>query len=1296
MKLRKWLSLLLVMALAFTMLSQSGVTVSATELSDTSEATEDTDDSVQTSSETDASDQEQQDSQEADLDAEQQTPEDAGNPADNSENGNAEEADKNAENADADKNPVNPDAAETEKDPESPSAGETAQDPENPDDAGTEQPPEIPDTDETKQDPETSDTDETKQDPETPDAAETEQLPENPDAAGTMEQNPENSNPEGAEKTPESPDAAGTTEHDPENPDAAAPEQPAEEQVPDDEVTEDGTTVYSLFPLKEVYVSLYLNGYSDQQLKTMKVTELVKLLEENTDREGNAIVIPDDAEILCGFQRSDEGYVMDRDEFHPLDRKGTIDMSSPNSDEDDMNYTMQLIVGTNNQLDADNIRYIVNVYINLIEEDLDYYVYAKETEGSSYRQKISSKKIQSKESSLLGDIRIPVTEVSYYPEDDSPYQAGSTCYLGIRSGIANNEKRNIDVNIYPMQNYLNYQKGGTLEGAITDQILVDYSSSLSQEGGYEADYSSPDSANPLVAKNVFCIVYSDAYNGKVIAARGLIFVISSDAPKTVKGKVYAYQDGQMKEAAKLTYSGADNRNDNAIWGVDQKGEVVVKYNSYWNDFTVQSEYSEEDDFYYVMDADSRIDKVVRGSYNSWQEAAEDKAEDVTGQVLPGNTSVKPYGYEIKGSRSFTVFYKDGLVLKVHVDLIFPSQQENTDVSFYVQGAVAHEDDVFRVDTSLDSYYRNGYQTLFINDTDVDLKNLIPIFHCNDNVRVYVGTEQKSGESVQDFSNGPVLYNAFINDNPRNYQVSFIKKENSPKLYVNGPDEREVFLTESYNYRQHDILIANVGTEALTGLKVELLNATHVKLDDYWTVGGENNDMLGAFTTVNGKDLNGNHVSYGELFNLAKIRLQPDGEGEITGTLKVSADGQEDVLIKLRGFAGNPKITTESLGEGVKYVPYSYVVATNSMYDWNKVTFSIESGELPEGVTMDEKTGEIYGVPKVAGEFPITVMASFSRSEFVPSYANFTLKINENTDDNVYGASDPGYEIEEHVGTQVSDTEFSVYHYVLTQRDDQLFVSTGVLGEFQDLWLNGEKLVDGVDYSKESGSTRITIRRQTFENKANQTGSNTLAAEFRVDGKRENELKRTAQNFNIDFREGGGSKKRGSSDNDADGGSSGSGAGTAVSATQATLVMRMVDTAGNPLPNMTVELHSTPKVTQSNANGIAIFGGVDSGAHTLYAKDAAGNVIASRGFELVFGDRTQIIGDQLTVKAGAASTIGVQLVGNELKFLSLQAGDVYRVLPAGTNDTSNAGAWLLLVMLSGCMLFGAGLYWKRKR
>ena len=61
------------------------------------------------------------------------------------------------------------------------------------------------------------------------------------------------------------------------------------------------------------------------------------------------------------------------------------------------------------------------------------------------------------------------------------------------------------------------------------------------------------------------------------------------------------------------------------------------------------------------------------------------------------------------------------------------------------------------------------------------------------------------------------------------------------------------------------------------------------------------------------------------------------------------------------------------------------------------------------------------------------MASFNRKEFEPSYASFTLKVNENTDDNVYGATDPGYEIQEHVGTQRPDPQIGTYHYVLTSR-----------------------------------------------------------------------------------------------------------------------------------------------------------------------------------------------------------------------------------------------------------------------
>ena len=177
---------------------------------------------------------------------------------------------------------------------------------------------------------------------------------------------------------------------------------------------------------------------------------------------------------------------------------------------------------------------------------------------------------------------------------------------------------------------------------------------------------------------------------------------------------------------------------------------------------------------------------------------------------------------------------------------------------------------WNIDTYNDEY---GYQTLFLNSSTVDLSQLKPVFSTssdeNGTTKVYVGSEQKSGESIQDFSKGTVQYTAsYNNQTPRNYWVTFAKKEAGARLFVNGPSEREVLLTAQYG-NKHDILIANIGDAKLTGLKVEL-NATHVKLDDYWTVGGDGNDTLAPFTTTE-KDYS---LDYGELANLARIRLLP--------------------------------------------------------------------------------------------------------------------------------------------------------------------------------------------------------------------------------------------------------------------------------------------------------------------------------------------------------------------------------------------------------------------------------------
>lgn len=140
--------------------------------------------------------------------------------------------------------------------------------------------------------------------------------------------------------------------------------------------------------------------------------------------------------------------------------------------------------------------------------------------------------------------------------------------------------------------------------------------------------------------------------------------------------------------------------------------------------------------------------------------------------------------------------------------------------------MGYEGKIYSAVSSEDSYYQNRYQMILINDVDADLSSLKPTFQTSsDQVKVMVGEKQESGVSVQDFSKGPVTYSVYVDDNPKQYVVAFVKKDTEAKLFVNGPDEREVFLTGAGDYKNHDIVVANVGEKELTGLKAELIGAT---------------------------------------------------------------------------------------------------------------------------------------------------------------------------------------------------------------------------------------------------------------------------------------------------------------------------------------------------------------------------------------------------------------------------------------------------------------------------------------
>lgn len=872
---------------------------------------------------------------------------------------------------------------------------------------------------------------------------------------------------------------------------------------------ESGIEPFSLLPIEEKEAYLLLNEYSQEQLKEMPLETVLGLIK---DMDGNTIQFPEDASIVWAYFKDAEGNILE-DVYHEIGRDTIVDMTCYRYTK---SYTMELIVGSGNQLDADNIRYIVKVFItDTFAENISYEVY--EATSSGGRKRVENGGIIATSSSVLENIGVPVTQVSYMTPS---YQDGKSYLLGIDSSLSESQK-DIRVDVYPMKKFLEYYcDGKPLQGAITDDIL---NQRLWSGGGYQGLYQEKADTD---ADNFFCVVYANAETGEVLAYQGLVFVVCAEEYQ-INGTIYAYEAGNMKNITDSQYTYSSSSNSWQInLGGDTNGVDVTYYN--WKKYennTLKAGYSAEE-YYIVLDKNEHIKKIVLGNYITEESAA--RAEDITEQIMPSDRRKVPYGYQSSGEKNqiFTIFFDDGIAVcfcvsvsggKTTVEYDDAPITSGTDPYFRVSGAAGYDRKTYIVNNqdkyvnggwseqALDTLYAVGYQTIFILDQEADLSTLKPIFYCPDNVQVSVGEKQESGVSEQDFSDGWVQYEVYVDDNLKNYRVTFAKEESGAKLFVNGPDTREIFLDEYFENR-HDILIANLGDTALTGLKVELVDAVHVKLDDYWTLGQTGNDTLGAFDSVSSS------ASYGELANIAKIRLLPDGEGEVSGTLKISADGQETVCINLTGHAGNPKIITEALSDGVKYVPYSYVVATDNMHTWNEVTFKITKGSLPEGLTLNSATGEIYGVPQEAGEFPVTVKAEYSRKEFSASSAEFTLTVKQNTNDNVYAATDEGYRIETHVGTETAD---GTHDYILEEIGDQLFVSSGEYKEFIDFWLNGQKLEAGVDYDKESGSTRITIRSQTFAKKA-QNGCNTIAAEFRVDGEKNKELKRTVQNFRLNL------------------------------------------------------------------------------------------------------------------------------------------------------------------------------------
>lgn len=142
---------------------------------------------------------------------------------------------------------------------------------------------------------------------------------------------------------------------------------------------------------------------------------------------------------------------------------------------------------------------------------------------------------------------------------------------------------------------------------------------------------------------------------------------------------------------------------------------------------------------------------------------------------------------------------------------------------------------------------------------------------------------------------------------------------------------------------------------------------NVTLDEPLTVGEGETLTIPEGSTLN---TNGNLTNNGTIVN----------EG---GTLSGEPGG---TIVAVSA----PAITTESLPDGTVDQPYTATLEATG----NNITWSVTEGALPDGLTLNESTGEITGTPATEGQFQITVTATNSVGSIDQTY---TLNINLATD-----------------------------------------------------------------------------------------------------------------------------------------------------------------------------------------------------------------------------------------------------------------------------------------------------------
>lgn len=598
-------------------------------------------------------------------------------------------------------------------------------------------------------------------------------------------------------------------------------------------------------------------------------------------------------------------------------------------------------------------------------------------------------------------------------------------------------------------------------------------------------------------------------------------------PNIVSGFLTNFQIRDKESKYSINYGNNTTSND----GVTEQTEILYKG------------YKADKIYNVCTSSDSTDWKVYLGHYSSLAKAkASGDGNDITDKITDSSI-----GYEVDFCQDIKMTIFDGetpykYILKTKEgDRVIRQFSDGTAISF--EGLKDDKGNiispVYIVTKNYDSLGEMNYPIMFVGK-DVDLSSVAPVFTTQYGVKLFASgssTAEVSGVSTHDFSNGSVQYTASGGNKEvaKNYWLTILKAQSDAgKLVVTGEGDansnvreengvtyldREVIM-DSYHNHVHDIFVANMGMEPIKDLKVEFTSddftiSRSIYVDDFWTLDGSNN--LPGYQAVldGGYASNSSDAELLQLPNIARVRLRSDFyyTGNFSGTLKFKSGENLLMEMNLTGISGDPFITTSSIPDAVKYVPYGTMIQNNNKYSWNIPKYTLEYGSLPKGMEL-KSNGELYGIPKEVGQFSFivrmdnsSIFTNIEADEISYDTEAFTITVKDNTDENVDASTDASYDVTHRLQNLYANTDMTA---------KQTFRSLGEHNTLQYVYLDGV-ILNPSQYSVTNGSTIITVSNQTLANvNATPDGRHTFALEFR-DNK--GEVKRAAQNYYIKTAEG---------------------------------------------------------------------------------------------------------------------------------------------------------------------------------